>query len=61
MNQALPPLDPLRRYAIEAAKEYLGISRARLYEKIAAGEIATIKDGKRTFVPGKEIARLSTV
>jgi len=58
MNQALPPLDPLRRYPVDTASGYLGISRARLYEKIAAGELTIIKDGKRTFVSGREIARL---
>lgn len=59
MNATLAPLDPLRRYPIDAACAYLDISRARLYEKIKAGDLAIVKDGKRTFVPGAEIARLS--
>lgn len=58
-TQALPPLDPLRRYSVEDSCQYLGISRSRLYEKAAAGEIKLIKDGKRTYAPGAEIARLS--
>lgn len=63
MNAArhdLPPLDVLRRYSVELASAYLGISRSRLYEHIQSGEISVIKDGKRTFVPGSEIARMST-
>ncbi len=58
MKQAMM-LDLYRRYPIDVACDFLSISRARLYEKIAAGEISTIKDGRRTFVPGAEIARLS--
>ncbi len=58
---SLAPLDPLRRYPIEIAAEYLGISRATLYHDIAAGVIATIKDRKRRFVPGSEIVRRSSV
>ena len=53
----LPPLDERQRYSIEETIAYLRISRARLYEKIAAGEIATLKDGRRTFIPGTEIVR----
>lgn len=53
----IPPLDPLRRYSTEDACLYLGISRATLYNDIAAGLIVTIKDRKRRFIPGSEIAR----
>ncbi len=55
----LPPLDLLQRYDLEEAARYLRISRATLYNDIAAGLIATIKDRKRRFVPGAEIARRS--
>ena len=62
MRKAPPaPLDERQRYAVTEALEYLRLSRARLYDKIAAGEIKVIKDGARTFVPGSEIARLSRV
>src|SRR5258705_79720 len=54
----LPPLDQLQRYPINEAGSYLRMSRARLYEKIAAGELTVIRDGRRTYVPGSEIARL---
>ena len=55
------PLDPSRRYRIDDAAAYLGISRAKLYTDIRASKLATITDGKRRFVPGSEIARLSSV
>jgi excisionase family DNA binding protein len=54
-------LDCSRRYRIDDAAAYLGISRAKLYVDIRAGKLVTIKDGKRHFVPGSEIARLSRV
>jgi excisionase family DNA binding protein len=56
----LAPLDVNQRYDINEAAEYLRISRARLYQKIAAGEIRRIKDGRRSFVPGSDIKAAST-
>lgn len=58
-QKTLAPLDTLRRYSVETAAAYLGISRARVFARIRSGEVTTIKDGRRTFVPGSEIARLS--
>ena len=55
----LAPLDVNQRYAIREAAEYLRISRARLYQKIAAGEIRLLKDGRRSYVPGSAIAAAS--
>lgn len=60
-DSPLPPLDPLQRYTVPEAARYWRVSRAKLYNDIAAGLIATIKDGKRRFVPGSEIARRSSV
>lgn len=57
----LPPLDQAQRYTVDEALAYLRMSRARLYEKIAAGDITVIKDGRRTYLPGSEIARVSGV
>ena len=57
----LAPLDERQRYTVEETLDYLRVSRARLYEKIQAGELTAIKDGRRTYVPGSEIARLSRV
>ncbi len=63
MNPAntLAPLDPRQRYTIEEAGAYLRSSRAKLYIDIKAGRIAVIKDGRRTYVPGTEIAARSAL
>jgi len=55
----LAPLDINQRYAIDEAAGYLRISRARLYQKVADGEIRLIKDGRRSFVSGSAIAAAS--
>jgi len=59
--EPLGPLDPLRRYTVEDALRYLGISRFTLYADIRENRIQTIKDRNRRFVPGSEIARVSRV
>jgi len=56
---ALPPLDELQRYSIEEAIAYLRSSRKTLFDDIKNGRLATIKEGKRRFVPGTEIVRRS--
>lgn len=56
----LPPLDLLQRYSIDEAAAYLRIGRSTLFEQIGKGSIQTLKEGGRTFVPGAEIARLSS-
>lgn len=50
------PISPLRLEIPEAA-EALRISRATLYKRIQAGDIAAQKDGKRTFVTRAELER----
>ena len=57
----LPPVDTNRRYPIELAADYLFVSRATLWKRVRAGSVATIRDGKRVYLPGSEIARLSSV
>lgn len=57
----LQPLDAQQRYEIPECLAYLRTSRARLYQRIAAGEIRVLKDGKRTYIPGTELIRLSTL
>lgn len=52
-------LDTLQRYSIPEAKDFLRISRSSLYLLIESGNVFTIKEGKRIFIPGSEIARLS--
>jgi len=56
---ALPPLDLAQRYTIPEAIDYLRSSRKTIYDDIREGRLATIKEGKRRFVPGSEIARRS--
>lgn len=55
------PLDELQRYSIDETLQYLRTSRGKLYQRIATGELRTITEGKRRYVPGTEIARLSRV
>ncbi len=57
----LAPIDPLRRYSINEAALLLSVSRSHLYVLMDRGEIQTIRDGKRRFVPAAEIARHSTL
>lgn len=60
MNQkTLAPLDLLQRYTIPETCEYLRCSRARVYTLIRDGSLKTIKDGRRRYVTGSEIAKRS--
>lgn len=58
-RQTLLPVDVAQRYTIAEAISYLRTSHASMYKEINAGRIKVLKQGKRTFVPGSEIARLS--
>ncbi len=58
---ALAPLDQAQRYSIEETIAYLRSSRKSVFNDIREGRLATIKEGKRRFVPGTEIARRSRV
>jgi excisionase family DNA binding protein len=58
---ALPALDERQRYTIPETCWYLRFSRAKLYMLIRSGEIRVIKDGERTFIPGTEIIKRSTL
>lgn len=60
-RRALSPLDPLQRYTVPEASAYLRICVALVNRRIRTGTIASIKDGKRRYIPGSEIARLSSV
>ena len=60
-QKALPPLDPNQRYSINEACDYLRISRAYIYRQINSGCLATISEGRRTFIPGAVIADRSRV
>jgi excisionase family DNA binding protein len=46
---------PRLAYGIDAAADTLDLSRSRIYEPIAAGEIAACKVGKRTIIQAAEL------
>ena len=54
-----PVLDTAQRYSVPETLALLRTSRASLYKLIATGSLHPIKQGKRTFIAGAEIARLS--
>jgi prophage regulatory protein len=58
-KRALAPVDLAQRYTIAEAGAYLRISHASIYKLIKGRWLRILKHGKRTFVPGSEIARLS--
>jgi len=51
------PVNPLRRlaYGVDDTADALSLSRSRIYELIASGEIAACKVGKRTIIPVAEL------
>jgi excisionase family DNA binding protein len=53
--------DERQRYTVPEAARLLRVSRAHLYKLFSAGSIRTIRDGRRIFVPGSEIAARSAV
>ena len=61
LQQQLPPLalDPAQRYTVIETLALLRTSRRTLYQLIAKGELHPIKQGRRTYIAGSEIARLS--
>jgi len=60
-RQILPALDPFQRYTVPEANALLRQSNAKTYQQIKAGELRTIRDGGRTYIPGSEIVRRSTL
>ncbi len=61
LTARLPPVDPHQRYEISEASAYLRQSVAKTYLDIKAGKLRILKDGWRSFVPGSEIIRRSTL
>ena len=57
----LQPVDPGQRYTVDEGSRYLRVSRAQLYLDISAGRLRTITHGRRRYIPGSEIIRLSTL
>jgi hypothetical protein len=60
-TQPPPPLDPLQRYGVPEANALLRQSNAKTYGDIKSGKIRVIRDGGRTYIPGSEIVRLSSL
>jgi hypothetical protein len=58
-KQLPPPLDTHQRYSVPEALALLRTSRKTFYDLVKTQRVAVIKEGKRTYVPGTEIARLS--
>jgi hypothetical protein len=66
LTESLGALDANRRYTIAQTLLYLGTSRATLYKFIKAPKddpraLAVIKDGRRSYVYGRELIRRSAV
>jgi excisionase family DNA binding protein len=59
IENPLPQLDVLQRYSLKESCRYLRVSAPTLYAYINAGRLKSIKQGKRRFISGAEIARLS--
>ena len=57
----LQPVDPGQRYSVDEGSRYLRVSRAQLYLDISSGRLHTITHGRRRYIPGSEIIRLSTL
>ena len=54
-------IDPNQRYSLQEANLALRQSPAKTFRDIKQGKLQVIRDGARTFVPGSEIIRLSTL
>jgi hypothetical protein len=57
----VPALDLLQRYSIPEANALLRQSNAKTWTQIKTGELRTIRDGGRVYIPGSEIVRRSTL
>lgn len=55
------PLEPHRRYIIPEAAALLRQAQSTTYLQIRRGDLRVIRDGGRTYVPGSEIIRRSTL
>jgi hypothetical protein len=63
MSNQVPPsvVDANQRYPVPEANAILRQSNAKTYADIKAGKIQVIRDGARTYIPGTELIRLSTL
>ena len=63
LTELSPPEDALRVCAdgaltVEQATTFSGIGRTRLYEMVGAGDIKTVRIGKRRLIPRAELVRI---
>lgn len=58
-QNSLPPLDERQRFSVNEAIAYLRTSRASFYKLTHTGQLRLIKHGRRSYVSGADIARLS--
>jgi hypothetical protein len=59
--QPRPQFDERLRYPIPQAALLLSQSEQTTWTRIREGRIQVIKDGHRTYIPGSEILRLSSL
>jgi hypothetical protein len=53
-------IDPGQRYTLPETDAALGQSHVKTYQQIKSGELKSIVDGRRRYVPGAEIIRVSS-
>lgn len=58
-TRELPPLDLNQRYSVSEALMYLRISKPTFYRLVKDGQLPTIEEYGRRFVPGSVIAQRS--
>jgi excisionase family DNA binding protein len=61
VRPVLPPIDASQRYSPEEAADYLRTSRWSVFKDLREGRLRAIREGRRTFIPGSEIIRRSTL
>jgi hypothetical protein len=54
-------IDINQRYSLAEANAVLRQSPAKTFNDIKGGRIRVLRDGKRTYIPGSELIRLSTL
>jgi excisionase family DNA binding protein len=50
-------MNPPLLHSVQSSTQILGIGRSSLYGLIAEGQICTVKIGRRTLIPDREIRR----
>jgi hypothetical protein len=61
LRATLPAIDERQIYPVLLALVYLDESRKSFYQRVKRAEIAISKRGRRSFVSGSELVRLSQV